>query len=53
MIFSDLLFYLIIFLAITIIFSLILVFFKNQSTKEKRVTFNQKTQVRVFAENKA
>lgn len=49
--FSDLLFYLLIFLLITIIFSLILVFFKNQSKKEKKVTFNEKTQIRVFEEN--
>ena len=48
--FSDLLFYLLIFLSITIIYSLIIVFSKNQ-TKEKKVTFNEKTQVRVFTEN--
>jgi hypothetical protein len=51
--FSDILFYLLIFLSITIVFSLILVFFKNQSKKEKRVSFNEKTQIRVFEENKA
>ena len=50
--FSDILFYLLIFLSITIVFSLILVFFKNQTKKEKRVTFNEKTQIRVFEENK-
>lgn len=50
--FSDLLFYLLIFLSITIIYSLIIVFSKNQ-TKEKKVTFNEKTQIRVFTENKA
>jgi len=49
--FSDILFYLLIFLSITIVFSLILVFFKNQSKKEKRVSFNEKTQIRVFEEN--
>lgn len=50
--FSDILFYLLIFLSITIVFSLILVFLKNQSKKEKRVTFNEKTRIRVFEENK-
>jgi hypothetical protein len=50
--FSDLLFYLIIFISITIIYSLIMVFFKNQIKNNKKVTFNEKTQVRVFTENK-
>jgi hypothetical protein len=45
MYFDELLFYLMIFLAISIITSLfLLLFFK----KEKRVKFNEKTQVRVF-----
>jgi hypothetical protein len=50
--FGDILFYLLIFLSITIIFSLIMVFFKNQTKQEKRVTFNEKTRIRVFEENK-
>ncbi len=50
--FSDLLFYLLIFLSITIIFSLIVVFIENQSKNEKRVTFNEKTKIRIFEENK-